>query len=75
MRVYRGFRRRGSYFASLFESVIGDMIVLPGFTSTSTDRDLVIADFIEEDGSMFEINLHTGDVGVPIPHLNLRMKF
>jgi hypothetical protein len=66
IQVYRGFRSRGSYFASLFESVIGNVIVWPSFTSTSTDRDRVIADFIEEDGILFEINLHRGDVGVSI---------
>jgi hypothetical protein len=66
IRVYRGFHSRGSYFASLFESAIGDVIVWPGFTSTSMDRDRVIADFTAEDGILFEINLHPGDVGVPI---------
>jgi hypothetical protein len=66
IQVYRGFRSRGSYFASLFESMIGDVIVWAGFTSTSTDRDRVIADFIEEDGILFKINLHVGDVGVSI---------
>jgi hypothetical protein len=33
-RVYRGFRSRGSYVASFFESVIGDVTVWPGLTST-----------------------------------------
>jgi hypothetical protein len=46
--------------------VIGDVIISPGFTSTSMDRDRAIAYFTAQDGILFEINLHTGDVGVSI---------
>jgi hypothetical protein len=51
----------------LYESMIGEMIVWPGFTSTSTKRDLVISKFIRgEDSLLFEISLHPGDVAVAI---------
>jgi hypothetical protein len=51
----------------LYESRIGEVIVWPGFTSTSTNRNLVISRFAKgEKGLLFEIHLHTGDVSVAI---------
>jgi hypothetical protein len=65
--VYRGIRQRGKLLAPLYESMIGEVIVWPGFTSTSTNRSLVISRFItSEDSLLFEISLHPGDVAVAI---------
>jgi hypothetical protein len=65
--VYRGIQQNGKMLALLYESMIGEVIVWPGFTSTSIDRDLVISRFINEDDSLlFEISLHQGDSAVAI---------
>jgi hypothetical protein len=36
MTVYRGISQHGRKLAPLYESMIGEVIILPGFTSTST---------------------------------------
>jgi hypothetical protein len=65
--VYRGIRQRGRLLVPLYESMIGEVIVWPGFTSTSPDRQLVISGFInDEDSLLFEISLHPGDAAVAI---------
>jgi hypothetical protein len=67
IRVYRGFHSGGSVLIPLFQSVIGNVIVWPGFTSASTDRDQVIANFTDKkNGVLFEIDLHPGDLGISI---------
>jgi hypothetical protein len=69
--VYRGFPSGGSTLAPLYMSVVGEVIVWPGFASTSTDFECVIHRFIRkggdgEDGILFEIELHAGDVAANI---------
>jgi hypothetical protein len=65
--VYRGIPNRGKILMPLYESMIDEVIIWPGFTSTSLDRDKVIDDFINgEDSLLFEILLHPGDVAVRI---------
>jgi hypothetical protein len=65
--VYRGFMSGGGQLAPLYESMIGEIIVWSGFTSTSTDRDCVINRFMkDEDSILFEITLHPGNVGIYI---------
>jgi hypothetical protein len=65
--VYRGFVSNGSRFAPLYESMIDEVIVWSGFTSTSTDRDYVINHYItNEDSILFEIALHPGNVAISI---------
>jgi hypothetical protein len=67
MIVYRGIRHHGRMLAPLYESMVGEVIIWPGFTSTSTNRDLVISKFITgEDSVLFEISLHPGDVATSI---------
>jgi hypothetical protein len=67
MTVYRAIQQRGNMLVPLYESMIGEVIVWPGFTSTSTDRDFVISTFIHgEDSLLFEISLHPGDAAVAI---------
>jgi hypothetical protein len=67
MVVYRGISQPRKMLVPLYESMIGEVIVWPGFTSTSTDRDFVILQFIRKEESMlFEISLHPGDVAVAI---------
>jgi TPR repeat protein len=64
--VYRGVKQCGNH-ALLYESLIGDIVVWPGFTSSSTNRDLVLRRFITPDDSiLFEIELHPGDVAARI---------
>jgi hypothetical protein len=54
-------------FVQLYESIIGDVFVWPGFTSTSTGRDSVLNHFVTDENSvLFEIELHPGDVVVRI---------
>jgi hypothetical protein len=61
--VYRGIPSGGRDLADIYESMIGEMIVWKGFTSTSTKRDYVIEHFVRTDeGVLFEILLHSGDV-------------
>jgi hypothetical protein len=64
--VYRGIER-GADLVPLYESLIGDVVVWPGFTSTSLDRDSVLSRFITGgDCVLFEIELHPSDVAVMI---------
>jgi hypothetical protein len=47
--------------------MIGNVVVWPGFTSTSRDRDYVLETFItDEDCVLFEIEVHPGDIAVNI---------
>jgi hypothetical protein len=65
--VYRGIQQHGQLLIPLYESMIGEVIVFPGFTSTSTKREFVISRFIKgEDSLLFEISLHPDDVAVAI---------
>jgi hypothetical protein len=65
--VYRGIRTQGRMLAPLYESMIGEIIHWPGFTSTSKDPDVVKSTFINgEDSLLFKISLHPGDVAVDI---------
>jgi TPR repeat protein len=67
MIVYRGIEQQGKHLVPLYESMIGEVIVWPGFTSTSADRDFVISRFIKgPDSLLFEIKLHPGDIAVKI---------
>jgi hypothetical protein len=46
----------------VYQSKIGAVIVFPGFTRTSADRDFVISRFITgEDNLLFEISVFPGD--------------
>jgi TPR repeat protein len=64
--VYRGITGSRD-FGSLYFSMIGDVVVWPGFTSTSRDRDYVLKTFItNEDCVLFEIEVHPGDIAVNI---------
>jgi hypothetical protein len=64
--VYRGIAE-GPNFDLLYESIIGDVVVWPGFTSTSTNRGYVLDHFITDDNSLLiEIELHPRDVAVMI---------
>jgi hypothetical protein len=66
-RVYRGFVTGRNDLLQVYESIIGRVFVWPAFTSTSTDRDLVLRHFTTEDeGILFEIELHPGDIGASI---------
>jgi hypothetical protein len=67
MTVYRGIEQHGKHLVPLYESMIGDIIVWPAFTSTSSNRDFVISRFIQgSDSLLFEIKLHPGDIAVGI---------
>jgi TPR repeat protein len=58
MVVYRGIDCGASNLVPLYLSMRGDIIVWPGFTSTSTDQDLVKTQFIKNhDSILFEISL------------------
>jgi hypothetical protein len=51
----------------LYESRVGNVVLWPGFTSTSTDPDSVLNRFITDKNSiLFEIELHPGNVAVRI---------
>jgi hypothetical protein len=64
--VYRGVRDCYK-FVQLYESIIGDVVVWPAFTSTSTDRNSVLNQFVSDESSiLFEIFLHPGDVAARI---------
>jgi TPR repeat protein len=61
--VYRGIQSGGRDLANRYDSMIGEMIVWPGFTSTSTNCEYVIRRFAKTDnGVLFEILLHRGNV-------------
>jgi hypothetical protein len=65
--VYRGLRSDGLRLSSLYESMKGKLFVWRGFTSTSKNRQCVIDEFVKsEEGILFEIKLHPGDVAVDI---------
>jgi hypothetical protein len=65
--VYRGLKNGGQRLASLYASMIDEVIVWSSFTSTSTDQRYVIKHFIQdEDSILFEIALHPGNVAVCI---------
>jgi hypothetical protein len=67
MIVYRGIQQNVKMLIPLYESMIGEVIVWPGFASTSPDRNFVISRFLQnEDSLLFEIVLHPGDVAVSI---------
>jgi hypothetical protein len=67
LTVYRGIQQHGRLLMPLYESMIGEVIVWAGFTSTSPDQDLVLSRFIKDDDSLlFSISLHPGDVAVGI---------
>jgi hypothetical protein len=67
MLVYRVIQQQGKDLVPLYESMIGEVIVWPGFTSTSTDRDFIIARFVKSvDSLLFEISLPPGEVAVAI---------
>jgi hypothetical protein len=64
--VYRGIAGSAS-LGLLYETMIGDVVVWPGFTSTSIDCNSVLRSFIHnEDSVLFEIELHPGDAAVLI---------
>jgi hypothetical protein len=51
----------------LYASMIGGVVVWPGFTSTSRDRNYVLSTFATNDCCvLFEIELHPGDIAVEI---------
>jgi hypothetical protein len=63
LRVYRGFRSKGTQLAPLYESMVGEMFVWCGFTSTSRKRERVIRNFVRsEEGILFDIIVHPRDV-------------
>jgi hypothetical protein len=65
--VYRGYKSGGGRLAPLYESMIDEVIVWSGFTSTSTNRVYVIHNFMKgKDSILFEIELHPGDVAICI---------
>jgi hypothetical protein len=64
--VYRGIGDAAD-LVLLYQSMIEDVVVWPGFTSTSTDRNYVLDHFITDDHCMlFEIELHPGDIAVNV---------
>jgi hypothetical protein len=65
--VYRGMSSCDSDIVSIYESMIGQLIVWPGFTSTSRKFDYVIDTFVKSGhGMLFEIFLHPGDTAAEI---------
>jgi hypothetical protein len=67
MIVYRGILSGGQRLAPVYASMINEVIIWPGFTSTSRSRDVAHRDFIkDEDSMLFEIELHPGDVASSI---------
>jgi hypothetical protein len=67
MAVYRGIEQHGNHLVPLYESMIGEVIVWPGLTSTSQHRDYVMSHFFPgQDSLLFEIKLHPGDIAVKI---------
>jgi hypothetical protein len=67
LSVYRGIKVSGSQFIPLYQSMIGEVIVWPSFTSTSTNQQYVINHFITgSDSILFKILLHPGNVAVHI---------
>jgi hypothetical protein len=67
MTVYRGIQQHSKHLVPLYESMIGEVIIWPGFTSTSPNRELVISRFIKRaDSLLFKIKLHPGDIAARI---------
>jgi hypothetical protein len=65
--VYRGFPSNGRAHALVYETVVGDVIVWRGFSSTTTDKARVISEFVGSlTGVLFEILLPPGAVAVSI---------
>jgi hypothetical protein len=65
--VYRGLPRRGSDLGSLYASLIGQIIVWKGFTSTSSDITCVMDTFVGgSEGILFEITLCAGAVATAL---------
>jgi hypothetical protein len=65
--VYRGFPEHGSVIGPLYESMVGEMIILREFVSTSTELEVVKSHFMNgTDPILFEISLHPGDAAVAI---------
>jgi hypothetical protein len=65
--VYRGIPSGGCELASLYDSMIDQVVVWPGFTSTSKNRECVIRQFVRnDDGILFKIILHSGSVAADI---------
>jgi hypothetical protein len=65
--VYRGLSSDGHSLSELYDSMIGELIVWRGFTSTSRNFQYVINRFVRDDrGILFEIVLHPGDVAADI---------
>jgi hypothetical protein len=70
--VYRGFGAGGASEALLYETIVGEVIVWGGFSSTSLDRDYVISRFVGGgSGLLFEISLPAGAVAVPIADVSV----
>jgi hypothetical protein len=56
--IYRGIRQSNRMLVPLYESMIGEMIVRPGFLSTSTNGELSISKISKEENSpLFGIHL------------------
>jgi hypothetical protein len=66
--VEGGIRQHGRMLAPLYESMVGEVIICSGFTSTSADRNLMISRFIDGEHSLpFEMSLRPGDVAALSP--------
>jgi hypothetical protein len=65
--VYRGLSSRGSELGLLYASLIGQIIVWKGFTSTSSNIACAMQDFVQcSDGILFEITLRIGAIATAI---------
>jgi hypothetical protein len=65
--VYRGFRSGGASHALLYETMIGEVIVWRGFSSTSLNLEVVLSRFVRgPSGVLFEISLPPGAVAASI---------
>jgi hypothetical protein len=49
MMIDRGIRQSNRMLVPLYESMIGEKIVWPGFMSTSTNEELVVSKFSKEE--------------------------
>jgi hypothetical protein len=62
MILYWGIRQQGRILALLYESLTGEVMVWPGFASTSVDRSLVMSKFTDGGESLLvEISFHPGN--------------
>jgi hypothetical protein len=65
--VYRGLSSGGSELGLLYASLIGQIVVWKDFTSTSSDIECAMRDFVQgSDGILFGITLRTGAVATAI---------